>query len=386
MSLSSSSAVGARISQEVVVAVDTQLHNNSKDDAASLKPMASQENPTFSSHLTTSPSALLPAASKHVPNSTISSILHRIFNAHIDSDYTITNFATSPHLTPTQLAWTRLLLAIYMMGTTPAQFFNQFDLSYTVQKTYGFYFAYFTNLCWIGLWVNLLINAIHGFIYVKNGYDLSSMNAKRWKVFKWIHWWLYQCNANYAFIVTLVYWSLLSSSLFNPLRIGPLFINLNVHLLNSVIFTLEFSLNCIPIYASQWPGPILTAFGYLAYTYLFRHVVQDVVSQWPERYPEGFYAYEFLNTTRLSGVIQLCVTIVVFIGVWFGMCWLHAVRDRRRVRRGVCAKLRDNESGDVRGGVFVEEVSGLEEGEVMEKEKEREMRKEREVSAATLAV
>ncbi|KAJ3414437.1 hypothetical protein HDV05_006618 [Chytridiales sp. JEL 0842] len=374
MSLPSSSAAAANIpstmSQDVVVTVDTQLNSNSPNHAQH----ASPTNPAGSHSRN-----LAPATSKQPANTTF---VHRIFNTHIDSDYNITNFVTSPHLTPTQLAWTRLLLAIYMIGTTPAQFFNQFDPLYSQQKLYGFYFSYFTNLCWIGLWVNLLVNAIHGFIYVKNGYDLSSMNAKRWKVFKWIHWWLYQCNANYTFIVTLVYWALLSSAIFNPFYLGPFFTYLNLHLFNLIIYTVDFYLNCIPIFASQWPGPIITAFGYLGYTYLFRHLVRDVVSQWPDQYPEGFYAYSFLNTSKLSGVIQLCATVLVFIVVWFVMCWLHAVRDRRRVRRGVCAKLRDDENGNVRGGAVVGEQGG----EIVKGEKEEIKNETVGASTATLAV
>jgi hypothetical protein len=57
-------------------------------------------------------------------------------------------FVTSYSLSPKTLYILRLVLAFYMIVTQPLGVFNPQEPLFTVNKSYWFHFAYFTNLSW----------------------------------------------------------------------------------------------------------------------------------------------------------------------------------------------------------------------------------------------
>ncbi|TPX70363.1 hypothetical protein SpCBS45565_g01843 [Spizellomyces sp. 'palustris'] len=214
------------------------------------------------------------------------------------------------------LLWWRLGAAFWTVFIIP------WSLARGEAQTYLFYF---THLTWVGLGVWFLVSAFQTWRFKRDG----SMNAflKQSKFTQWVTWNLYVLPATFHWIVPIVYWALLSGSLIRTGKAIDWWTNVNVHALDFVFIMVEFYLNRVPMYYSQWPPVVGTGLAYLGYAF-FQHGVYQGYDK--ADYPNGWWVYSFLNTSKASAWVYYLVLPLGFVGVFLFVVWLHKKRDRRR--------------------------------------------------------
>jgi hypothetical protein len=131
--------------------------------------------------------------------------------------------------------------------------------------------------------------------------NCNTTGDNQWSIFKWLHWYfhlltpsrnLYIVALNYQLLIVIVYWLLLSGGAFDDSPI-EWFFNIWKHGIVCLTILIDFTLNRIPIYASQWTTPFIIAVLYLVWGLL-----QTVI------YP-GFFAYFFFDLSKLSRISLL---------------------------------------------------------------------------------
>jgi uncharacterized membrane protein len=99
------------------------------------------------------------------------------------------------------------------------------------------------------------------------------------------------------------------------------FISFTVHGISALLMVVEFVINNIPLFYSQWVCPGIIAILYLMYTQL-QHVVYSP-------HVEGdFWIYPFLNRSRPTWPAWYLGILLSFFGFLFLVIFLHKLRDR----------------------------------------------------------
>lgn len=213
-------------------------------------------------------------------------------------------YVTSWLLPPGVLFGFRALLSVYAFT---ALFFNLGWRGAQHLGGVGQSFSFFTNLTYWGLAFYFAFSALHTGTYWLTGRPLLA----RWPVaLQVLHGIYYSTITNFPFIVTIVYWTILSSASFaTPFSS---WYNISAHAMNSLFALLEVLLpRTAP---SPWwhMGPLVILLAlYLALAYV-------------TYFDQGFYVYSFLNIqTNGSGVVTgycfgiLIGMVIIFVIVHF---------------------------------------------------------------------
>ncbi|PSR75352.1 hypothetical protein PHLCEN_2v9215 [Hermanssonia centrifuga] len=150
--------------------------------------------------------------------------------APFDTSYTL---VTSPILPPLWLAATRLTFAVY--GTV----FIIFRLAYEGIKyhTDSAFFSYFTSLSYIGLFSYFWASGVQTLLFALSG--CKRYPLQRWyKPLHFLHMLLLSTIITFPIIVTIVFWSLLSSPTTLSTRYSA-WTNISEHALNTVFAAFE---------------------------------------------------------------------------------------------------------------------------------------------------
>ncbi|KAF9000093.1 hypothetical protein BDQ17DRAFT_1360100 [Cyathus striatus] len=226
-----------------------------------------------------------------------------------------------PTRSPLALALVRLSIAGYTF----------FVLLFTViwDSTKGLgdsYFSYFTHLSYIGVCCYFFATGVQTFVYAHRrrkggeGYLLQ-----RWP--KWLqvlHVLLVSTVVTYPFIVTVVYWALLSGSDSFSTRFNA-WDNISVHAINSAYALHEVLLTNTP--PPPWltlPFGLLCLGGYVGVAYITKAT-------------QGFYVYSFLDPQKQHALLAAYI-----VGIAIGECVVFALvrtvmvlRERYCIRRGL---------------------------------------------------
>ncbi|KAJ7258413.1 hypothetical protein B0H12DRAFT_1109842 [Mycena haematopus] len=191
-------------------------------------------------------------------------------------------FVSSPVFSPYVLAGIRCLLALYTLCTVCTVL--AFDVSMGSGKSF---LSYFTLLSYIGLTSYYWAAAVQTFFYARYGRYL----LRRWpRPLQGLHVLLQSTITVFPFIVTVVYWALLSAAktFDTPLDSWE---NISLHAMNSafVLFEILFT-NSPPAPWIMIPVQILLLGAYLGVAYI-THATQ------------GFYTYSFLNPSNGGGLL-----------------------------------------------------------------------------------
>ncbi|KAI3318530.1 hypothetical protein HD806DRAFT_511925 [Xylariaceae sp. AK1471] len=222
-------------------------------------------------------------------------------------------FQTSWLVSPYVLFGIRALMSIYAFTTL------LFNIGYQCAHpslggctTSRAAFSYFTVLTYWGIAFYALISAIHTFSYAR--YNTAPLD--RWpRPLQALHSLFYASVTTFPFLVTIVFWALLSS----PRTLATQYStwsNISQHALNSVYALVEVLLPRTN--PSPWihlPFLILILALYLALAYL-THATK------------GFYTYDFLDPEIQGKLVAAYVfgiaigICIIFVVVW-GLTWLR---------------------------------------------------------------
>ncbi|KAJ6450379.1 hypothetical protein C8R45DRAFT_916895 [Mycena sanguinolenta] len=228
-------------------------------------------------------------------------------------------FVSSPFLSPSVLAGIRLLLALYALCTVCTVL--AFDVSMGSGKSF---LSYFTLLSYIGLTAYYCAAAVQTFFYARYGRH----PLRRWpRLLQGLHVLLQSTITVFPFIVTIVYWAILSSPQTFDTTLDA-WENISIHAINTPFALFEILLTNSP--PAPWltiPFQILMLCGYLGVAYI-THATQ------------GFYTYSFLDPANGGGlvagyIIGIAVGDVLLFALARGVAVL---RQRYAVRSGRLAK------------------------------------------------
>ncbi|KAI8807105.1 hypothetical protein BJ742DRAFT_333537 [Cladochytrium replicatum] len=239
--------------------------------------------------------------------------------------YDAERMVTSRWLSPKMLLGWRCFVLLYLLGCIVA---------YQVEsEVFNFvYFSAFTTLTWTGLVLFNFIAVLHGIYYLRTGRHIDH----RYRSLNLIVWGSYVCVAVFPWVVSVVYWSVLSGPLLKTPTTYGIFINVSFHALNLVFSLVELTINRIPLFFTQWPIYLIIALLYLAWAYVQNVIFSPLVGY-------DFYIYPFLNPkTPFSGVI-LAGVVIAFIIFHAVTVSLHKIRDRQR--KDVAVIVRDRVTG-----------------------------------------
>jgi len=222
------------------------------------------------------------------------------------------NLVTSPVFSPLVLACIRLTFAVYTLGTIIAVLAH--DSINSSKHDAGGFFSYFTNLSYTGITSYFWASGIQTLAYALRGQKTYPL--QRWpRILQFLHRLLFSCITTFPFVVTVVYWSLLSSAeTFGTRYLG--WSNISQHALNSVFALFEILLtHAGPSPWSHLVFLLLFLVGYLGIAYI-THAT------------EGFYTYSFLDPNKQHGFLAAYIVgiavgeCIVFSVVW-GVCYLR---------------------------------------------------------------
>ncbi|KAJ7472933.1 hypothetical protein B0H11DRAFT_2037790 [Mycena galericulata] len=239
--------------------------------------------------------------------------------AHLGVDQTLFDpyrkFVSSPVLSPVLLAAIRTLLALYALSTICTVL--AFDVAMGDGKSF---LSYFTELSYIGLTAYYCAAAVQTLFYARYG----TYPLQRWpRPLQALHVLLQSTVVSFPFIVTVVFWALLSSAKTFSTTYDA-WSNISLHALNSAfaLFELLFT-NAPPAPWLALPLHVLLFAGYLGVAYITYAT-------------QGFYTYAFLDpytehafvAAYIAG-IALGAVIVFLLGRGVAV-----VRQRLAGRRG----------------------------------------------------
>ncbi|KAL3899145.1 MAG: hypothetical protein SGCHY_002261 [Lobulomycetales sp.] len=235
-------------------------------------------------------------------------ILFGIFNAHTH-DYKGVDFVSSSLVSPGVLLGVRVFFFLFSSATYIASSatgsLRSFEESY----------RYLTNLSFIGVILYFTLASFTSLRFVRNKYDSEPLDSQ-WRVFKWLHWNLYLIQITYQPVIVVVYWLLLSAGVGDDNQLQWYF-NVSKHGLMFLLIWIDWSLNRIPVYASQWTGPFFVAILYLSWGLL------------QTLFYNGFKAYFFFDTGKMVSAAYLIGILVVTMIVYFACSFgLTILKDR----------------------------------------------------------
>ncbi|KAH8822948.1 hypothetical protein DL96DRAFT_1470179 [Flagelloscypha sp. PMI_526] len=234
-------------------------------------------------------------------------------------------------MSPFLLGSIRLLAGTYALLTVCVNL----GFNVSLRRTGDSYFSYFTNLSLIGLVAYLIAAAVQTLCYWKrtregrSGYPL----VDKWpRPFLVLHMVLMSTIATFPIIVTIVFWSLLST----PAVLGTPYLawsNVSQHILNTVYALFEIFMTNIP----PLPWLHLVVCVVLLACYLGVAYVTYAT--------QGFYTYEFLDPSE--GPILAAYIVGIAVGeviVFVIVRYVIALREKLVNRRAATADV--SETGE----------------------------------------
>ncbi|KAI6026438.1 hypothetical protein PISMIDRAFT_92093 [Pisolithus microcarpus 441] len=222
-----------------------------------------------------------------------------------------------PFLPPSVLGAVRVLLAVYTLLVIVVIL----GLETTVYDSGSSYLSYFTSLSYIGLCAYFWASGVQTIAFARARRICYPL--QKWpRPLQLMHALLYTSIVVYPIIVTIVFWSLLSS----PQTLEGTYNawgNISRHILNSS-FAL-FEITCTNVSPPPWShlGPVLIILVlYLGVAYITRAT-------------QGFYTYTFLDPGSHPGLVAAyvfgiaagcCIVFAVVKGVITLRCWLSRRR------------------------------------------------------------
>ncbi|OJA13740.1 hypothetical protein AZE42_01548 [Rhizopogon vesiculosus] len=215
---------------------------------------------------------------------------------------------TSPFFSPLVLGALRLLLAVYSLITTITVLVFE---SVRYHDASGF-LSYFTDLSYIGLVAYFWASSIQTIAFALRGQKTHPLQS--WpRILQFLHVLLYTTITVFPIIVTIVFWSLLSSSATFATQYSA-WSNISQHAMNSCFALFEILLTNVG--PSPWthmmPGFLLLA-CYLGVAYVTYAT-------------QGFYTYSFLDPSKEHGFLA-----VYIIGIAVGYCIVFTIV------KGICS-------------------------------------------------
>lgn len=169
------------------------------------------------------------------------------------------------------------------------------------------YFAYFSNLSFLGLGLYFFIAIVISGVYWQPKFLVKVINTS-W--FRNLHHLLYATIITFPFIIIPMYWWQLSDSA--PSNYVGIWINLSIHGLNLVIISIEFFFNKIPL----TPFQMVPIIG-VVICYIFVVWINNAIT--------GHWVYEFL---ALSGMNWWYIILFGVLVLTFYICYaLHRIKD-----------------------------------------------------------
>lgn len=196
--------------------------------------------------------------------------LSKCINAHLD-EFDSRSFVTSPYISSNSLFVFRLLAGLYIIGLGIIVMLVP-DPNHTTPPKYFFYltnlrYVFDNSICnvvffsWWGLGLYFLSSAFHTLLHIMS----KSKHLKiKYSITKILIWNSYILPVTLHFIVVVVFWTILfpmyltgnlgEDEYEGKLSVFAQFVNANVHLLDLVLILIDFSLNNINVFYSQWAG------------------------------------------------------------------------------------------------------------------------------------
>ncbi|KAI6044599.1 hypothetical protein EDC04DRAFT_2561195 [Pisolithus marmoratus] len=208
-----------------------------------------------------------------------------------------------PFLPPSVLGTVRALLAVYTLIAAVVIL----GLDTAVYDRGPSYLCYFTSLSYIGLCAYFWASGVQTIAFARTERRICYPLQKWPRPLQLMHVLLYTSVAVYPLIVTIVFWTLLSS----PQSLNGTYnawSNISRHILNSAFAF--FEITCTNVSPPPWShlGPVFIALAlYLGVAYI-THATQ------------GFYTYTFLDPGSHPGLVAAYV-----FGIAIGYCILFAV-------------------------------------------------------------
>lgn len=176
--------------------------------------------------------------------------------------------------------------------------------------------AFLTPLAYFGILAYLLVST-----YLSWRLYLSHGNYLPWQGWHWsfpfMYFLHYEINTSLAFVVSIVYWSMLAS---NDLAANPnsvhLFLSISMHVMNSVIMWSEAIVGANPIILRHFPMVLLVPLLYVPYAFVIH-----------ARY--GIWIYPFLDyNLNPPSTILIIVGIILMSMIYYPIMYLfHVARD-----------------------------------------------------------
>lgn len=233
--------------------------------------------------------------------------IYRLFN--VDSPFDPTNrFQTAYLLSPIVLGCTRLLISLYIFCVLLYELIRDGILHNGQAVTH---WSYFTNITYWSIGFYMAFSGFHTVIYARR----RVAPLQHWpRILQLLHSLFYTTIIIYPFLVTVIYWVILSSAQTFSTTFTT-WSNISEHAMNTL-----FALFELLIPRTQPPPWIHLLFVlimlalYLGVAYI-THVV------------EGFWVYDFLDPTNGEGklcgyVFGILVAIIVWFCVVYGVLWL----------------------------------------------------------------
>ncbi|KAJ3247457.1 hypothetical protein HDU78_004162 [Chytriomyces hyalinus] len=233
----------------------------------------------------------------------------------------VETLVTSVHVSPVALFRIRTLLALYA-------WICLFGEIYIVRNKLG---IYFTDWSWLGVVIYLTTAAYNSYIYTSQPDALTKLESRS-SCLKYINWLLYALPATYAYIVSLVFWTLLVTYLLSGVGPMEMWTSISLHAGNSVIMLTELVLGRVPM-----AYPLIFPVIFIALLYLAESFVYHTSS--------GGWVYPFLDTAIPFAWAFYVGLVVAFSAGFCLVTAIHNGRDRRRARLGLKPKVMHDSTG-----------------------------------------
>ncbi|KAI8822314.1 hypothetical protein BJ741DRAFT_635763 [Chytriomyces cf. hyalinus JEL632] len=227
----------------------------------------------------------------------------------------VETLVTSVHVSPVTLFRIRTLLALYAWICFGGEM-------YIVRNILG---IYFTDWSWLGIVIYLTTAAYNSYIYTSQPDALTKLESRSSWV-KYLNWLLYALPATYAYIVSLVFWTLLVSYLSSGVGPMEMWTSISLHAGNSVIMLTELILGRVPMAYPMIFPVISIALLYLAESFVYHS-------------SSGGWVYPFLDTAIPFAWAFYVGLIVAFSAGFCLVTAIHKGRDQRRTRLGMKPKV-----------------------------------------------
>lgn len=189
--------------------------------------------------------------------------------------------------------------------------------SWIRSRNAGSFLFFLTNLSWISVTAYFAIATWIGWLahVHDNNHDLVTSKVK--PALRFILYNLYITQITFQFIVVAVFWTFLTGTMMKTPTPLSWFVNLNVHGLGLLLLLIDFSLNRIPLYYSQWVAPAVAALLYIGYAWVQHFAVGD-----------DFWIYSFLDTRNRYWYLWYLSLFFIMLAIFCALVAASKWRDR----------------------------------------------------------